>query len=147
MCMPWLRLWKYSWQPILIKLINTGKTFTRNPKNCTNNFNKFWINPVMIIQKNSISFSHFKLFCSNWVPRKVPIIPTNLGVFIFHLLYVLNMKMIVGKIGIVLSFVVLCIYIVQSNDKTSLDYFAKLTPWYSPFSWTCMNLKNWAISN
>ena len=61
--------------------------------NGINTFTKFWINPVMIMQKNSIYSSHFKRFCSNYVPSKLPVIPSHVGVFMLHIIYVLNVIM------------------------------------------------------
>ena len=92
----------------------------------TNTFTKFWINPVMIMIKNSIYSSHFELFCSNWVPRKLPIIPSNVYVIMLHILYVFNVIMEVGKIGIFLFFLFF-VYLVLINNNTLLASFYKLT--------------------
>ena len=104
--------------------------------NSTKTFTKLWINPVMIIQKNSISSSHFKLFCRNWVPRKLPITPSRFYIFMLHIFYVLNVITKVVKFGIFCR-LLLFVSLVWINYNTCLDYFAKLTTQYYSFSWTC----------
>ena len=63
----------------------------------------------MIIQKNIISSSHFELFCKNWMPRKLLLIPSHVDICILQILHVLNVIMKVVKLGIFLVFVIICI--------------------------------------
>ena len=50
--------------------------------------------------KNSISSSRFGVFCSNWVPRKLMMIPRRVYVFMLHIFYVFNVIMAIGNFGI-----------------------------------------------
>ena len=93
----------------------------------------------MIMWKNSIASSNFKLLCRNWLPRKLPIIPIHVDIFMLHIFYLLNMIMRVG----ILEFsccLLLFVSIVWSNNNTHLASFDKITAWSYSFSWTYMNL-------
>ena len=102
----WLRLWRNIWQPIFMKLINTGWTCTWSLTNITNAYTKLWINPVMIMRNNCIYSSYFEIFFGNWVPRKLLIIPSHVDIFMLRIFYFLNVIITVRKLGIFLSFVV-----------------------------------------
>ena len=122
----WLILCIYSWYPIFIKFINTGCTFTWNHTNCTKTFSKFWINSVMIMKKNIISSSRLELFCSNWVHRKLPIIPSHVYVFLLQIFYVLDVIITVGNL-VFSCRLLFVLSLLRSNDDTCLPSLSKLT--------------------
>ena len=119
--------------------------------NGTNTLAKFWINSVRIMRKNSITSSHLYIFCRKLVPRKHPIIPGRVDVFMLHIIYLLNVIITAGRLGIFWCFLFFVSWVwvndktwvswVWINDKTGLAYFAKVAAWSYSFSWSCMNLQ------
>ena len=119
---------------------NTGWTCTWNPKNGTNIFNIFWINPVLITQKNIIYSSCLVLLWRNWVPNKISTIPIMFWCFYVAHHLCLECDNNGWKTWYFLAFFLFPVFIVGINDKTCLSYFDKPEAWSSSFSWTCMNL-------
>ena len=99
----------------------------------------------MIIQKNSIYSSRFKLFWINWVPRKLLIIPVYVDIFMFVIFEVLNVITTVWKLGIFLLSVALYISSMKQRQKT-FSFFYKLKYSSYSFSWTFMNLNYFGLS-
>ena len=76
----------------------------------------------MIMRNNSITYSHFKLLCINWVPRKLLVIPIHADNFMLHIFYLL------GVINKVVNLAFSCrllffVSLVLSNDIKKLAFF------------------------